>query len=163
MEYDKWQLMYWSSIFIKLHYSLWITVFCLQLLLVYNHLLCYDPNRILSCVLCLATLQCIGRLLALLCVAVCVSVGFCVGCELTENGDQPKHVATRWGEIYMSVICAFVSTKSLWSDTVHGENSTKVINLRVWLWTPNILMCWLFNVIQGWHQYNCADKMAKLL
>ena len=43
----------------------------------------------------LATLQCIGRLLALLCVAVCVSVAFCVGCELTEDGDQPKHVATK--------------------------------------------------------------------
>jgi len=47
------------------------------------------------CVLCLATLKCTGRLRALLCVAVCISVGFCVGCELTEDGERPKHVAAR--------------------------------------------------------------------
>ena len=156
--------MHWLSVIIKLQYSLWITVFCLVSFLVYKHLLCCDPNRmILSCVLCLTTMKCTGRLRALLCVAVCVSVGFCVGCELTEDGDQPKHVAARWGEIYISVICAFVCTKSLWSDTAHGENNTKVIILHVLLWTLNIMTCWLFIVIQGWHQYNGADKAAKRL
>jgi len=47
------------------------------------------------CVLCLATLKCACRLRAFLCV-VCVLVGFCVGCELAEDSDRPKHVAARW-------------------------------------------------------------------
>ena len=44
------------------------------------------------------------------CAPVCCCVRrsvFCVGCELTEDGDRPKHVAARQGEIYISVICAF--------------------------------------------------------
>ena len=33
------------------------------------------------------------------------------GCEFPEGGDQPKHVGTRYGEIYLNTICAFVGTK----------------------------------------------------
>jgi len=32
------------------------------------------------------------------------------GCELNEDGDQPKHVAARTDEIYVSIICVFVGT-----------------------------------------------------
>jgi len=35
------------------------------------------------------------------------------GCELPENGEQSKHVAARWGEIYISVILSSVDTKRL--------------------------------------------------
>ena len=35
------------------------------------------------------------------------------GCELPEDGYQPKHVAARKGEIYISKISAFVGTKRL--------------------------------------------------
>jgi len=35
------------------------------------------------------------------------------GCEVPEDGDQPKHVAARLGETYISVICVFVGTKRL--------------------------------------------------
>jgi len=35
------------------------------------------------------------------------------GCELPEDGDQHKHVEARSGEIYISIICAFVGTKRL--------------------------------------------------
>jgi len=36
-----------------------------------------------------------------------------VGCELPEDGDQPKLVGTRRGEIYINIICAFVGTERL--------------------------------------------------
>jgi hypothetical protein len=41
--------------------------------------------------------------------------------ELPQDGDQPKHVGVRYGEIYISTIWR------LRTFTVHGENNMKVI------------------------------------